>query len=104
MRKIDKLKQIEKANLLAEQRFMESKSIVNEEDYSDGDQAAAEYEGYYNAIVGDDEGMFFAHYNTKEEALTAILNSAYGSGASMGTYFKPHILSKVILNILSKVG
>ena len=33
MRKVDKLKQIEKANILAEQRFMESKGIVNDVDY-----------------------------------------------------------------------
>jgi hypothetical protein len=100
MRKVDKLKQIEKANILAEQRFMESKIRVNEEDYSDGDADDAAFQDYYKSIVGEDEGQFFAHFNTKKEALTAILGMV---NKNDGSYYKPYILSGVILSILGRL-
>ena len=98
MGKFNNRKQVEKANVLAEQRYLKSKGMINE-DFSDGDADDAAFQDYYKSFVGDDEGQFFSHFNTKQEALTAIL----GMTNKPNVHYKPYILSGVILAILGKI-
>jgi len=101
MRKFNNIKQVEKANILAEQRYLKTKGLINE-DFSDGDADDAAFQDYYKAIVGEEEGQFFAHFNTPKDALTAALKKVQQNSRN-GGYFEPHILSGVLLGILSKV-
>jgi len=64
MRRIDKLKQIEKANILAEQRFVESKGLMKEDsivEYNDMTQRGEREEAYKNLQIALQNAYRFSY-------------------------------------------
>lgn len=73
---------------------------INE--YDDGSDEA--WSEYYKILVGKDayeEGLFLSHHNTPQEIISGILNRAYGIGKKGGEWFKPGIVSSIIVHALS---
>ena len=68
------------------------------ENFDDDEDAG---EDYYNSFVGDDPGMFYSHFNTKKEVLTQVIKKL--QDRRPGEYYQPHIMSGVILSMLSNV-
>ncbi len=93
MRKVDKLKQIEKANILAEQRFMESKGFISEAGPETGDFSS--YDGGDTAQSYEDDGKAELeneyNENNKLKGLMLSMNSVgveeFFSGADRDTLF-----------------
>ena len=68
------------------------------ENFDDDEDAG---EDYYNSFVGDDPGMFYSHFNTKKEVLTQVIKKL--QDRRPGEYYQPHIMSGVVLSMLSNV-